>query len=626
MRLYKNLSISTKIILLIVVVSTISVLMSSVVQFYYEKKLYNREIKEKLRILAEVIADRNSATIIFKDEKAAFSYLSALKADKHVENATILLPDSSLFVEYKSNERPIIDKFAIPLSADTSIFDKEHLIISRKVMFKGEQIATIRIEYSLEEHIRKQKQYASVMLFILLGSIVTATLFAFLFQGSITKPIFNLYHVMNKISFEKDYSIRAIVKGNDETGKLTDGFNFMIQQIELQNNQLKKAKAQSDSALKTKERFLANMTHELRTPLNSIVGLSNLLEDTELNDEQKEFINNIKISSDHLLAIINDLLEFSKLGSGKYHLEKTEFSIRRTIDRIERSMEFELRNRKLKFATKINKDIPHFIVGDEHRLNQILINLVGNAIKFTPKGSVTVEANILSETDDTINIEFKVIDTGIGIIKEKQTIIFDSFTQESNDTTRQYGGTGLGLAITKQLVEIQNGKIWVESKKFEGSTFIFIIPFGKRTLSKPNKKEKDLKSIESKKVLVVDDNAMNLLFTKSLLDKHGFITETCNNGKAALDLTMKSDYDIILMDLHMPDMDGYEASRRIRQIKDDKKRKVPIIALTAAATLNEIKNCFDSGMNDYIVKPFKKEELFSKLISLLLNKPRGKDD
>ncbi|NJO92410.1 MAG: response regulator, partial [Chloroflexia bacterium] len=518
-------------------------------------------------------------------------------------------------------ERPTIDKYNIPLQADTTIFDKEHLVISRKVIFEGEVIATIRIEYSLEEYITKEKQYIRVLIFVIIGSIVIATLFAFLFQGGITKPIFNLYHVMNKISFRKDYSIRAEVKGNDEIGKLTDGFNFMIQQIELQNNQLKKAKAQSDAALKTKERFLANMTHELRTPLNSIVGLSSLLEETEVTEEQKKYINNIKISSDHLLAIINDLLEFSKLGSGKYQLEKTEFSIRRAIDRIERSMEFELRNRKLKFHTKISKDIPHFIIGDEHRLNQILINLVGNAIKFTPKGTITVEANILSETPETVNIEFKVIDTGIGIAKEKQVIIFDSFTQESSDTTRKYGGTGLGLTITKQLVEIQNGKIWVESKKFEGSSFIFIIPYSKRILVTPEKTDIDIKSIESKRVLVVDDNAMNLLFTKSLLDKHGFVTETCNNGKTALELLRKSDFDIILMDLHMPNIDGYETSRQLRQIKDERKKKIPIIALTAAATLNEIKKCFDSGMNDYIVKPFKKEELFSKLLSLLTNKP-----
>jgi two-component system, sensor histidine kinase len=626
MRFYKNQSIRTKIIVLIVTVSTVSVLLGSFVQFYYEKNLYNKEIKEKLGIFANVIADSNSATIIFKDQKAALGYLSALKADKHVENAMILLPDSSLFVEYKSVDRPIINKYTIPLLADTTIFDKNHVLISRPVVFEGEIIATIRIEYSLEEYIQKEGQYIQVMIYILLGSIITATVLAFLFHGGITMPIFNLYHVMNKISFEKDYSIRAVVKGKDETGKLTDGFNFMIQQIELQNNQLKKAKAQSDAALKTKERFLANMTHELRTPLNSIIGLSNLLEDTELNNEQKEYISNIKISSDHLLAIINDLLEFSKLGSGKYHLEKTEFSIRRTIDRIERSMEFELKNRKLKFVTKINKNIPHFVVGDEHRLNQVLINLVGNAIKFTPKGSVTVEANILSETDETINIEFKVVDTGIGIAKEKQTIIFDSFTQESNDTTRQYGGTGLGLAITKQLIEIQNGKIWVDSEKFEGSTFIFIIPYVKRMLSKPNDKPYNIESVQSKRVLVVDDNAMNLLFTKSLLDKHGFITETCENGKLALALISQSDFDIILMDLHMPDMDGYEASRQIRKLKNDVKRKVPIIALTAAATLNEIKNCFDSGMNDYLVKPFKKEELFSKLISLLINKPGEKND
>jgi len=486
MQLFKNQSIRTKIILLIVLVSTINVIIGSIIQFYYEKNLYNREIKEKLRILAKVIGDYNSATIIFNDKKNAISYVSALNVDQNIENAIILLPDSTLFIEYKNTERPIIEKYKITLFSDTSIFDNDLLIINSPILFEGEAIASIRIEYNLREYRKKQKQYIKAILIIISTSIFIATLLAFLFHGGITRPVLNLYRIMNKISFDKDYSIRAEIKGDDEIGKLTDGFNFMIQQIEQQNNELKKAKAQSDAALKAKERFLANMTHELRTPLNSIVGLSNLIEDTELSTEQIKYINNIKISSDHLLAIINDLLEFSKLGAGKYQLEKSEFSIRRAIDRIERTMEFELKNRKLKFRAIIDKSIPHFVVGDEHRLNQILINLVGNAIKFTPKGSIIVEVKALSESNEIINVEFKVSDTGIGIVKEKQKLIFESFTQESNDTTRQYGGTGLGLAITKQLVEIQNGKIWVESEKFEGSSFIFIIPYHKKNIVKPS--------------------------------------------------------------------------------------------------------------------------------------------
>jgi len=427
---------------------------------------------------------------------------------------------------------------------------------------------------------------------------------------------------MNRISFKKDYSIRSEIKSRDEIGKLASGFNFMIEQIEKQNNELKTAKNNSDAALKTKERFLANMTHELRTPLTSIVGLSSLLEETELNKEQKEYLENIKHSSDHLLSIINDLLEFSKLGTGKLQLEKNQFSIRKTIERIERSMEFELKNRNLNFISMVENSIPYLIIGDEYRLNQILINLVGNAIKFTPNGSIKVEVKAIKESIEIIELEFRVIDTGIGITKEKQNLVFESFTQESSETNRKYGGTGLGLAITKQLIEMQKGSIRVESEKDKGSSFIFNIPFQK----KPDQKREDsdglIQNIKDSKVIVVDDNPMNLLFTRSLLEKNGLLVETASNGGEAIEKLKEQAFDIVLLDLHMPDMDGYEVSRKIRAFKENKNSLIPIIALTAAATLNEIKKCFDSGMNDYLVKPFKKEELLSKIISLLLNHPQ----
>jgi len=350
------------------------------------------------------------------------------------------------------------------------------------------------------------------------------------------------------------------------------------------------------------------------------------LEETELNLEQKEYLENIKHSSDHLLSIINDLLEFSKLGIGKLQLEKTQFSIRKAVERIERSMEFELRNRNLSFIASVDDAVPHHIVGDEYRLNQILINLVGNSIKFTPSGSIKIEIKPQSESDDSIVLKFCVIDTGIGIEKEKQKIIFESFTQESGETNRKYGGTGLGLAITKQLVELQNGTIRVESDKGKGSNFIFTIPFQKKSVVETEKYKEQVIGLKNCKVLLVDDNPMNLLFAKSLLEKNNFIIDTATDGEEALALIKEKHFDIILLDLHMPKMDGYELCGIVRSFNDEIVKKTPIIALTAAATLNEIKKCFDSGMNDYLVKPFKKEELLSKIISLFLNHPHIQND
>ncbi|MDF1551183.1 MAG: CHASE sensor domain-containing protein, partial [Bacteroidales bacterium] len=280
MRPFINLPIRTKIILLIVLVSTINIILASFVHFYYEKKLYYSHISEKLRILSDLIGDYNSATILFSDKQNATNYLASLKADKHVENALLLLPDSSLLAQFIKPNHKALDTYQFNLLSDTIVSDNNYLVISRPVFFKGEVIATIRIEYSLLEYKIKQKQYAKVLIIMIVISIITATFLAYFLQTSITRPLFLLSKTMNRISLKKDYSIRAGIKGNDEVGKLTEGFNFMIQQIEEQNNKLKTSKAESDSALKTKERFLANMTHELRTPLNSIVGLSNLLEET----------------------------------------------------------------------------------------------------------------------------------------------------------------------------------------------------------------------------------------------------------------------------------------------------------------------------------------------------------
>jgi len=375
----------------------------------------------------------------------------------------------------------------------------------------------------------------------------------------------------------------------------------------------------AEASLKAKERFLANMTHELRTPLNSIIGITSLLDETDLNREQKTFLNNIKLSSDHLLVIINDLLEFSKLGSGKLQLEKNRFNIRRSLERIKSTMQYELKKRKLDFSYKVNPGVPHFVIGDDYRLNQILINLVGNAIKFTPKGSIEILVNKLSETESKLDIEFMVKDTGIGIRKEKQDSIFHSFTQESNGTTREYGGTGLGLSITKQLVELQDGNIKVESKKGQGSTFIFNIPYLKKTFLAKIEKNTEIITPANEKILVIDDNAMNLMFTKSILVKSQFLTETAQNAHDALQMIENSDFDLILMDLHMPEMDGYELTKKIRNNNNDNIKNTPIIALTAAATINEINKCFEAGMNDYIIKPFKKEDLISKILYLTNN-------
>ncbi len=616
MSFLKNRSIRTKIIVLIVFVSTINVLISSLIYFNYDKKIFYEDTKQKLQILAKVVGENNSATVLFNKPKEAKEYLQTLSADEHIEIAQIIVK-GNVFVSYKKDENVIESIIPITPYSDTVIFLKEKALVNTPLSQKGDTIAEIRIQYSTRALQEKLRDYYKIILIILFITLIVASILAYFTQKNLTRPIFELHRLMNIIKDKKDYSLRSENTAKDEIGQLSKGFNEMLGQIEKKNNELSHQKELAESSLKAKERFLANMTHELRTPLNSIIGLASLLHDTPLTHDQIKYLENIKLSSDHLLAIINDLLEFSRIGSGKLQLEEDEFSIRLSIERIKNTMQYEIRKRNLDFSCSVEKDIPHIVVGDDYRLNQILLNLVGNAIKFTPKGKIEIQVRKVFETEQKIGVEFRVKDTGIGIRKEKQKIIFDSFTQENDTTTREYGGTGLGLAITKQLVELQGGEINVESEKGKGSTFIFSIPYLKKKISAKTNETVSPKLGTLEKILLIDDNEMNLLFTKSILEKSNFIVETANNAEIALEKLYNKDFNLILMDLYMPETDGFELTKKIRVLDEDKFKNIPIIALTAAATVNEINKCFDVGMNDYLIKPFKNDELISKILNLL---------
>ena len=617
MNLINNLSIKTKIVLLIVIISTINIVAASMFFLDYEKKRYKKEIKNKIEVLSNIVIEFNTVTMLFEYKDVASEYISSLKKDEHVLKVQLIKKDNTEFAVYESKKEQKKVEFNYSVIKDTITFINNVAIVNKPIFFDNDTLGAVRIQYSLDEHSKKVENYTKTTVIILMISILLSLILAFIFQKIITKPIFMLYNTMNKISINKDYSIRSKIRSKDEIGQLSDGFNSMIFQIEQQTNYLNKAKEKAVVSLKAKERFLANMTHELRTPLNSIIGLSNLLSETELKSEQNNYLNNIKSSSSHLLNIINDLLEYSKLGANKLQFEKREFEITKIIERIEGSMKFELQKKNLKFSTYINKDVKHILIGDEHRLNQILINLIGNAIKFTPEGSIKLEVYKLFETESVINIEFKIIDTGIGIKKEKQKIIFDSFSQASDGITREYGGTGLGLSITKELIEHQGGEIKVESTKNKGSVFSFIIPYKKKKNANTVLNLKQNYAPNNIKILVVDDNDMNLLFTKSLLIKRKFDVETSNNGNDAIDKIKNDNFNIILMDLYMPEIDGYETTRKIRLLDNENKKNIPIIALTAAATIIEIDRCFKVGMNDYLIKPFEVEKLVNKILKLI---------
>ncbi|MBC7901900.1 MAG: response regulator [Gemmatimonadaceae bacterium] len=370
----------------------------------------------------------------------------------------------------------------------------------------------------------------------------------------------------------------------------------------------------AEDSAKSKADFVANMSHELRTPLGAILGFTERLKKTNVDAEQNEYLEIIGSAGKNLLSIINDILDISKLNAGKFIIENIPFSISSLMQSVETMFAARASEKGLLLKSSVDASLDQHILGDPMRLTQILVNLIGNAIKFTEKGSITVQCKLQSEQVDSVNVLFTIRDTGIGIASNKLESIFERFTQADSNVTRHYGGTGLGLSITKQLIELQGGEISVESRLGEGSAFAFEIRFLKSEASAA----KDIFSKDSRlpelvrglKILLVEDNHMNQKLALAILHDLGVQPTLAENGAVAITSLSENEYDLILMDIQMPGMDGYEAVRIIRK---EKEIKTPIVAMTAHALPGERENCIRLGMNDYLSKPFSEKELIAKI-------------
>lgn len=367
-----------------------------------------------------------------------------------------------------------------------------------------------------------------------------------------------------------------------------------------------------------RDQFLANMSHEIRTPMNAIVGLTNLLVKSPLNELQHKYLGVIKKSGANLLVIINDILDLAKLEAGKMELEKVPFPLYIAVQNIHTILSLKADEKKIYIHQEIGEGVPEYVIGDETRISQVLMNLAGNAIKFTEKGGVTISLSVVKSEGRKKSIKFSIKDTGIGIPADKIDKIFESFGQASSDTTRKYGGTGLGLTISKQLVEMHGGELKVQSKTGEGSDFYFTIEY--EEADKPVEVNLDdsqsATDLKGKKILLVEDNEYNqMVAVDTLMDLfEGVEVDIADCGRKAIELVSANDYCMILMDIQLPDIDGFETTRFIRNDLGSPKNKIRICAMTASVTKERIEECFSAGMNDYMMKPFTPDILKEKVL------------
>lgn len=685
---FRNLSLARKLVVLNLAISGAVLAAGSLTLYSYDLSRARARMREEAHRLAEVVATNSTAAIEFHDPGAARDVLrSVASADRHIRTAAILLPDGRVFARFDSEARTASGSLSLPPAPPAGEawdqFDRDRLRVATGIELASERLGAVYVESDLDDLRARQLRQGRVIGSTLLGGLLLALLLSLALQRLISTPILQLTRVTRAVR-SGNYHLRATSAGRDEVGELVRGFNDMLDELQRHGARLVEHQEQleatvvartaelrqANQALVTardaamaanlaKSEFLANMSHEVRTPMNGIIGMTDLALDVADSDEQRDYLQTVKGSAAALLTILNDILDFSKVESGKLQLEAVPFSVREMVAQTLKPYRVTAGQKGVALVARIDHPVPEAVTGDPVRLQQVLNNLVSNAIKFTSAGHVLVEVEATSIGGDAWRLHLKVVDSGIGIAPEHHAAIFEPFSQADGSTTRKFGGTGLGLSISSKLVHLMGGRLWLESAPGMGSTFhvsldvqasqaldfpVNVSTFardeahratsgthpdseGAVVMTKSSQSANSAAPEESappggrRRVLLAEDNAVNQRVAVHLLTKRGHDVTVANNGREAIEAIGRRPFDIVLMDVQMPEMGGFEATEIIRAREAETAGHMWIVAMTAHALKGDRERCLSAGMDGYLSKPIDR----AKLIETVENVPPAEE-
>jgi signal transduction histidine kinase/DNA-binding response OmpR family regulator len=617
----------------------------------YERNSFRAARVNELSILAGTLATNTAASLAFADQKTASDMLRALHADPQIRAARLYDNAGNVFAEYRRSQLP--SDFAIPVPAeDGALFGPGSITWRQSVFLGTDRCGSMDIVSDLTALQDKLLQYAYISALVPVLSVLVTFVVSLRFLRIATSPLLQLTRVAGRVSLEDDYSLRVPTGSPDDIGLLVSAFNQMLEGIqqhdlalqkardELEHRvlirtaelhaevlervqaeeQMRRAKEAAEIASRAKSEFLANMSHEIRTPLNGVIGMTDLALDTEITSEQREYLETVKLSADSLLTVINDILDYSKVEAGRLELEVSDFDLSQCVETTLKTLALRADEKGLELLCEISPEVPAVVCGDPARLRQILVNLVGNAIKFTHQGEVSLKVSLESEEGGSRVLHFTVSDTGIGIPLDKQKSIFEPFSQADTSTTRKYGGTGLGLTISARLISLMAGRIWVESNPSGGSQFHFTLPLQSSQMKVESGMPAPPEILLGVKALIVDDNRTNQRILQGMMVRWGMQTVVVGGGEEALTaFKLARDtgepFSLILTDLHMPHLDGFAFIERIRQ--QSALTPPTIVMLTSSGHRGDAERCKELGVAAYLLKPIRQSELREAIARVL---------